>query len=65
VWIITPEDLVIQKLRWGRRKDLDDAQNVFAVQGSAIDLEYINLWCARHGTMERLSELLAAIPRED
>jgi len=64
VWILTPEDLIVQKLRWGRRKDLDDAQNILAVQGKAIDQTYIDLWCARHGTMDRLAEVRAAVPPE-
>ncbi len=33
VWLPTAEDLIIQKVRWGRRKDLDDAVNILAVQG--------------------------------
>ncbi len=62
IWIPTPEDLVIQKLRWARRKDLDDAQNILAVQGDAIDYAHIELWCGRHGTLERLAEVRAGIP---
>jgi hypothetical protein len=62
VWIATPEDLVIQKLRWGRRKDLDDARNILAVQGDSIDYAHIELWCGRHGTSARLSEVRADIP---
>ena len=62
VWISTPEDLVIQKLRWARRKDLDDAQNILAVQSDAIDYAHIEAWCGRHGTLERLAEVRAGIP---
>ena len=62
VWIPTAEDLVIQKLRWARRKDLDDAQNILAVQGVVIDYAHIEMWCERHGTVERLVEVRAAIP---
>lgn len=61
-WIPTAEDMVIQKLRWARRKDLDDAQNILAVQGDAIDYAHIDAWCARHGTLERLAEVRAGIP---
>jgi hypothetical protein len=61
-WIPTAEDLVIQKLRWARRKDLDDAQNILAVQGEAIDYAHIETWCARHGTLARLAEVQAGIP---
>ncbi|MFN0129284.1 MAG: hypothetical protein ACKV19_21665 [Verrucomicrobiales bacterium] len=62
-WLPTPEDVVVQKLRWGRSKDLDDARDVLAVQDPAtLDLAYIEHWCARHGTIQRLHAALAAIP---
>jgi hypothetical protein len=62
VWLPTAEDLVIQKLRWARNKDLDDARNILAVQGEAIDYAHIEKWCAQHGTLERLAEVRAGIP---
>ncbi len=62
-WLPTPEDVVVQKIRWGRNKDLDDARDVLAVQGSAaLDMTYISEWCAAHGTSDRLQAALAAIP---
>src|SRR5262245_51024206 len=54
-WLPTPEDVVVQKLRWGRNKDLDDARDVLAVQGpETLDMGYIRRWCAEHSTAERL-----------
>lgn len=65
-WLPTPEDVVVQKLRWGRGKDLDDARDVLAVQGpETLDMAYIEAWCARHGTTQRLKDALAAIPPLD
>lgn len=65
-WLPTPEDVVVQKLRWGRSKDLDDARDVLAVQGpETLDMEYIRHWCATHGTTERLENALAEIPPLD
>ncbi len=61
-WIPTAEDVVIQKLRWGRRKDLDDVQNVIAVSGHRFDWDYINAWTTKHGTHELLNEIRASIP---
>lgn len=62
-WLPTPEDVVVQKLRWGRNKDLDDARDVLAVQGpETLDMTYIEKWCAQHGTSERLRSVLASIP---
>ncbi|MEX1118503.1 MAG: hypothetical protein WEB60_06875 [Terrimicrobiaceae bacterium] len=41
-WLPTPEDVIVQKLRWGRNKDLDDARDVLAVQGpETLDMAYI------------------------
>jgi hypothetical protein len=62
-WLPTPEDVVVQKLRWGRNKDLDDARDVLAVQGpETLDMAYVEKWCAEHGTTERLRTALAGIP---
>ncbi len=62
VWMPTPEDVIIQKIRWARTKDLDDAMNVLAVQGDALDFAYIRKWCESHVTLERLERLIASIP---
>ena len=65
-WLPTPEDVVVQKLRWGRGKDLDDARDVLAVQGcETLDLAYIEHWCHLHGTLSRLRDALDGIPPLD
>ncbi|MFM7181342.1 MAG: DUF6036 family nucleotidyltransferase [Verrucomicrobiales bacterium] len=65
-WLPTPEDVIVQKLRWGRNKDLDDARDVLAVQGpETLDITYIEHWCSQHGTVARLQEALAGIPPLD
>lgn len=65
-WLPAPEDVVVQKLRWGRSKDLDDARDVLAVQGpETLDMAYIEHWCAIHGTRARLEDALAGIPPLD
>jgi hypothetical protein len=61
-WVATAEDLVIQKLRWARNKDIDDVRNILAVQGEALDFAYIEKWCGQHGTLSRLREVRASIP---
>lgn len=63
-WLPTPEDVVVQKLRWclgGRRsKDFDDAVAVMAVQGTAsLDWHYIEKWCKEHATLEVLAQVKA------
>ncbi len=61
-WIATAEDMIIQKVRWNRDKDRDDARNILAVQGDALDFAYIEKWCDAHGTRTRLDELRRSIP---
>jgi hypothetical protein len=61
VAIPTAEDVIVTKLRWShagrRRKDVDDARDVIAVQGNWIDWDYVNSWCDRHETRELLDEV--------
>jgi hypothetical protein len=62
-WIPTPEDMVVQKLRWGRPKDLDDALDILAIMDpDTLDMPYIRNWCAIHKTTARLEAALAQIP---
>ena len=62
----TAEDVIITKLRWaissGRGKDRDDARDVLAVQGDALDFVNIENWCGQHGTLELLHEIRCSIP---
>ena len=55
--IPTPEDVIIQKLRWQREKDIDDARKVMQIQWDRIDWEYVRSWTDKHGTTELLEEL--------
>lgn len=57
VFIPIAEDLLIQKLRWARTKDLLDAKNILSVQGSRLNLPYVEEWCTRHGTLPKLRDL--------
>lgn len=61
-WLPCAEDVVIQKLRWQRRKDLDDIVNVLAVSGSLLDWDYLNAWAQKHGTFPLLQNLLKEVP---
>ena len=59
-WIASAEDAVVQKLRWlagaRRSKDFDDVVKVLFKQGNDLDFEYIESWCAKHGSLEILAE---------
>lgn len=70
VFIPSPEDVIITKLRWAkgakRNKDWDDARDVIAVQGdAALDWDYIHRWTAAHGTRALLDGIRASIPPID
>lgn len=56
-YVQTAEDLIIQKLRWARRKDLDDIVNVLTVSADGLDWNYVNEWTERHGTTALLEQL--------
>jgi len=60
VWIPSAEDVVVQKLRWARPKDLEDALDVLAVQRPEnLDMDYIRHWCEEHGSVGHLDASLA------
>ena len=56
-WVACGEDLIIQKLRWARWKDLDDVRNIVSVSGDVLDFGHIEKWCREHGTWERFQEI--------
>lgn len=58
-WVSTAEDVVIQKLRWARRKDLDDIVNLIAVSGAGLNWDYVDRWAKVHGTSNLLADLRA------
>lgn len=57
VWLPTPEDVIIQKLRWSRPQDLLDAENVMIVQMDGLDWNYIRRWTDLHGTTNTLDQI--------
>jgi hypothetical protein len=60
----TAEDVIIQKVRWGREKDRQDVIDVMTVQSGNLDWPYIESWCDRHGTRALLEELRAKVPAD-
>jgi hypothetical protein len=61
VFVPSVEDVIITKLRWlhaaGRRKDMEDIENVLALRGDQIDWDYVYSWCDGHGTRELLDHV--------
>ncbi len=68
VFVPTVEDVIVTKLRWsfagGRRKDIEDVENVVDMQNDRIDWNYVYSWCDQHGTRELLDGIRASLPPE-
>jgi hypothetical protein len=62
IWLPSPEDVVVTKLRWARGKDKDDARDVMAVQRDRLDWGYMEEWCRQHGTLGLLEEIRRSLP---
>ena len=62
LWLPSPEDVIITKLRWARGKDKDDARDVMAVQRAKLDWPYVEQWCGRHGTLALMEGIRRSIP---
>jgi hypothetical protein len=52
LWIISPEDLVLHKLKAGRAQDLIDVLSVLQRQITSLDQAYITNWAKRLGIWE-------------
>ena len=61
VWILSPEDVIVSKLRWARSKDEGDVRDVLLVQSGKLDMPYIESWCQRHGTIDALRRMQSVI----
>ena len=61
VWVPTAEDVVVQKLRWGRRKDIDDVIDVILAQLERLDFAYMEGWCEKLGVGDRLAMVLEEV----
>ena len=62
IWLPSPEDVVVTKLRWARGKDKDDVRDVMAVQRDKLEWGYIEQWCRRHGTLYLMEEIRHSLP---
>jgi len=66
-FVPTPEDIVIQKLRWfkqiRRAKDREDVRNLMIHQWTDIDWLYVERWCREHDTEDLLNETKAEVQR--
>ena len=63
LWLPTPEDVIVMKLRWGRSRDQDDIRAVMSLQADALDWTYIESWCDQHGTRKLMEEIRRTVPK--
>jgi hypothetical protein len=63
LFFASPEDLILNKLRWGQRsqseKQWRDVQGIFKVKGSTLDFDYLKLWAERLALREDLDRVAA------
>lgn len=62
VAVSSPEDTILAKLRWARmsggsEKQFGDALHVFEVQGSTLDIEYLEHWSVTLDVVELWTRL--------
>jgi hypothetical protein len=62
LWLPSPEDVIVTKLRWARPKDKDDVRDVISVQRDRLDWGYIEHWCKLHGTLVLASDIRRSAP---
>jgi hypothetical protein len=61
VCLPTVEDVIVQKLRWRRKKDIADVTNVIDAQHPNLDWPYILRWVEAHGSGEALNAVCAEL----
>lgn len=61
-FVTTPEDIILHKFYWHKispsDRQLHDAAGVYAVQGDALDFDYLRQWARILGTEQELDALL-------
>lgn len=58
VWVCSPEDLILLKLKIGRPRDFEDAMSVVQLQGANLDMDYVWGWADRLGLHGELQYVL-------
>lgn len=56
--LVSPEDLIINKLLSARPLDLSDVQNLITEQKGSLDTKYLRHWARKLGVSKRLEVLL-------
>jgi predicted house-cleaning NTP pyrophosphatase (Maf/HAM1 superfamily) len=61
VWVVAPENLVLQKLVLGRPKDIKDAVAVLMRQRGKLDEGYLKDWASKLKVSGELKELMKKV----
>jgi len=57
-WFVAPEDFILQKLKVGRPRDVEDALSVLARSRELLDFKYLDQWARRLDLTAELNYLL-------
>jgi len=68
VWVNSPEDTILNKLRWYKispvlDRQLQDALEVYEIQESDLDQAYLDRWATRLGVADLLARIRAEVVR--
>lgn len=67
VYFVSPEDLILSKLRWHRQsgsaRQLEDVASVLKISGDKLDGAYLNDWAQRLGVKELLEQVQQEVSR--
>jgi hypothetical protein len=62
IYFISPEDLILSKLRWFKESDssrhLEDIQSIVTIQGDSLDRAYLREWSQKQSTAAILDRIL-------
>jgi hypothetical protein len=59
-WFVSPEDLIVQKIKVGRPLDFEDATTVLEKCGPLLDRRHLERWASRLGLSAELDYILRA-----
>lgn len=68
VWVSSPEDTILSKLRWYKmspvlNRQLQDALEVYEIQEPDLDQDYLDRWAARLEIADLLAHIRAEVAR--
>ncbi len=62
LWVVSPEDLILQKIRAQRDYDFSDAVSIVEEQAGRLDEGYLDVWARRLGVEQELAYILRGGP---